>query len=297
VGCASMNLGAKNVSDYELLTLIKQGKTAAQIARTKDATRQAIGKRIKKLQERGFIKLDKVGTQYARDLHCSNEKIYMLTSKGKAYMQQLQDPRFSGGGPLSLSNLRVCIKNITPQAEKHNFRIKAEILERGTYPPQSKMYKMKNWDKIYGYYMDSRYEIMPRSVLVFLKAHGKNSKEVSEKLWAKLEAFVVYFYHLGWSFDKIRATNNGKAGVIGVIYNAPPQKGKLGEIDRTPKEMTIHPKDESDVDTLIESSRWIDRNLNDLEDLLSKYRNGNLVIKTPDDDKSTTVSKSGGDRT
>jgi len=297
MGGEGVNLGAKNVSDYELLTFIKQGKTAAQMARSKDATRQGIGKRIRKLQDKGLIKLDEVGTQYARDLHCSNEKIYMLTSKGRSYVRQLQDPRFSGGGSLSLSNLRVYTKNIAPQAEKHNFRVKVEILERGAYPPHSKMYEMKNWVKVYGYYIDSRYEIMPRSVLIILKARGRNLKEVQKKLNTKLWNIVDYFSHLGWSFGKIIATNNGKAGIIGVIYNAPPQKGKLGEIDRTPKEMIIHPKSESDVDIVIESSRWIAEHKDELQRLLPKHRSGPRGDDTDSNSDDAVGNKYGGDRT
>lgn len=247
---------------------VKKGKTAAKIAKSRGMSRQGVSKRLRKLKDKKLIELSPSETEDARILNCSNEKIFRLTDRGKAYLASAG----SGRDTLAPLHPQVDISFNQPEVEKHNFRAKIKILERGLPLPNAELNQdMNNWDVWYGNYAGSRYEITPKHVIIIAKARGGSTKEVNRALQRKVKWVWVFFRRHGWKLsDQAEIVNNGKPGVLNLVDNLPPHEGELGSVDRTPQDPTIHPNNEADADRLIRAFRMIDRHAADLKAIMDR---------------------------
>ncbi len=67
------------VDTRELIKLLDSGKTQSEIASYFKVSKAAISKRVKKLIEKGIIKLSETATHDMRILKMGNYKVYRLT--------------------------------------------------------------------------------------------------------------------------------------------------------------------------------------------------------------------------
>ncbi|HEC76827.1 MAG TPA: ArsR family transcriptional regulator [Thermoplasmatales archaeon] len=249
----------RKISDLQLLELVDEAKTATEMAKILGVTRQAVSKRLKKLENNNLIDLSQTETKDRQLMHCSNEKIYKLTQRGKYYIEKL---RLSGRGCIEDINQNIDNRLGQPIVEKHAYKVKIKIIKKGIFPENAqKNYKMKNWSLYYGIYLGCRYEITTKHIFLWIRARGKNTKEVNKKIKEKIQFIIQLFNHYGWVLGDPQVVNDGKIGIFNLPFleNVKPQKGKLADIDRTPVDPTIHPHNELDADRIVKLARIMDK--------------------------------------
>lgn len=286
------------VTDQELMEWLQKKKTATEIANIRGMSKQAVSKRIKKLRIKSLIEIDRRTTLHTRRLKCGNHKYYKLTDLGYTHLQKLKNPHSSSRGALDDASALVDIR--FPQLEKHAYRVKIKIVERGIKPPGHKENsKLNNWTLIYGKYAGCRYEITPRNIFITARTRGRTREQLKKRLEDKIDEVVQLFLHLGWSLkDRAEVVNDGKIGVIYLLDKAPPNEGKLGCIDRTPVNPTIHPNNEQDADGLIKLGRFFIKNEGGFNTLFSKCPLlGNEVADSNNNTTANNKDSAGGDKT
>ena len=256
----------------KLLMLLDEGKTQSEIAEYFRVSRAAISKRIKKLQEKGIIKLSELATYDKRKLRCGNYKVFKLTKRGRFL---LSDPP----SPNNLISIEKKIKQIklddfdfpveNPQVEIHGYCYKSVLKgERGSIPTSLKPQKMKHWTKYHGMFMGCYIAITTKSVRIFPKERGKNLQEAKEKAEERAKKVLGILIHkYGWEFEpKLTISDETRGAKIGVI-NLPeakllksPSEGKLASVDDSPEPNTVHVKDPSLADQLVIASTFFNKN-------------------------------------
>lgn len=259
----------------KLLMLLDDGKTQSEIAKYFGVSKAAISKRIKKLQQKGIIKLSMPATHDKRKLQCGNYKVYKITEIGHLLLDDPPAPNNNKNlisiekkiKQIKLDDFDIPVENI--QAEIHGYCYKADLKgEPGSIPPSLKPQKMKHWVKHHGMFMGCYVCITTKSVRIFPKARGKNYKEAKEKAEEKAKKVLAVLIHqYGWGFEpKLTVLDETKGAKVSVI-NLPeaknlksPSIGKLGSVDDTPEPNTVHVYNPSDVDELIIASRTFNKN-------------------------------------
>jgi len=256
------------VSDYDILIRIKEGKYPAQIAKELGLSREAIRKRLKKLEELGLI----------REIPKTYPKLYELTPKGIIYLNQLERleketvnnpslPVTAEGGGQPQPFLKGTINF-------HDFKIKVPILREGHIPDNEiqqdphikdkKIVPMRNWLKQYLFIelpnnLDVTVEITTKSVIIHF-----HSKEFRRDL-----GFWTYF--LQWVFKTIIAVNYilNRYNYVVDWFNlevisqhiATQVNDKIDERipDKTKIEVDLNRKAESITPMEQEAKAWIDK--------------------------------------
>ena len=73
----------KDINTFRIFVLIDDGKTQQEIAEILGISKQAINKRFKLYVKEGLIKESKIQTKDLRYLTKGNDKIYVVTPKGR----------------------------------------------------------------------------------------------------------------------------------------------------------------------------------------------------------------------
>ena len=246
-------------------------RTASEIARDVNITRQAVSKHIKKLRERKLIEIDEYETTLRRQQYCSNEKIYRLTDQGRIHLMNSQYSQRD-----DLRRLK-----ISPLVDRHNVTFKIRHSATGLLPAGfNKKRNFNNWTPHYGWYGDCYWETTPKHVIVKVKARAGSEDAVWRLIEDKLNVVALFFRQLGWDLaGEADMIYEGKTGVVGLLGNHTYEEGIKADIDSTPEPGTVHTKTEGDADRIVNLAYFIEKNGHHLEALPDEIQMLHAEIK------------------
>ena len=264
----------KKIDIKKLLELIDNGLTPSELAEYFGVRKSAISNRLKRMQEKGIIKLS-TETYDKRLLLMGNYKVYMLTKKGKLFL------RGGDAHPPTKEEIHTQITQISLDDFAPNFDEPDPIVEihgvafvfsidgmHGQMPPTLRSQKMQHWTKYHGMLAGCYTAITTKNVIVYPRADGRTAKEAWENAKQKVaKVWQLLRHYYGWEISSQVKAINPTTGKVYGISNVPgaerlpsPQEGLLAKVDDTPHPKTIHPKDVSDVDAIVLTSRWWNNN-------------------------------------
>jgi len=251
----------------KVLSRLADGDYPASIAKQMRVDKATVQHHVKALLADGLVYADTAATGMQRNaLGHTRVTIYALTDRGKSLLAGEREAPHGGVAGIQLGNSQPA-----PRVEVHNFRARCSI-KSGSIEWMPRAAELNNflrkWDSnFHGAYLEViEVQGQQRTAIIAVRSEAASHKEAEAECVLKVLRVCKLLeqqYGLSLSLPEIArdyGPGKAKAGVLGspLTTGLAPQVGQLALVDRTPEPGTLHPRDPTDADRVVQLARNVE---------------------------------------